>query len=183
MHAALIPHPTTPSSAVQAIEATVSRGAADVLSVRYCVRGALANIRWPRTDAPQRTDRLWEHTCFEAFVRALDERSYIELNFAPSGRWAAYRFIDYRSGMSDLNMAQPPHIVCGIDGSQMELHATVDLSGCVAANAGVQLALCAVIEDRGQHKSYWALAHPSERPDFHRADAFTVELKPNGANV
>lgn len=181
MHAALIPHPTTPSSAVQAIEATVSRSAASVLSVQYCVRGALNSILWPRTDAPQRTDRLWEHTCFEAFVRGPDERSYIELNFAPSSRWAAYRFTDYRTGMSDLSLAHPPHIVCRFEDTQMELHATVDLSGCVVANGSLQLALCAVIEDQGQHKSYWALAHPSERPDFHHPDAFTMDLEANGA--
>ena len=183
MRAALIPHPTTPSSAVQAVEVTVSRSAADVLSVGYCVRGALNDIRWPRTDVPQRTDRLWEHTCFEAFVRAPDERSNIELNFAPSGRWAAYRFTDYRTSMSELHMAQPPHIVCRIEGDQMELHATVDLCGCVTDNGALRLALCAVIEDQDQHKSYWALAHPSERPDFHHADAFTMKLEPNGANV
>jgi hypothetical protein len=176
MHAALIPHPKTPSSAVRTIEATVSRGTADVLSVRYSVRGALNGIRWPRTDAPQRTDRLWEHTCFEAFLRTPHERSYIELNFAPSGRWAAYRFTDYRAGMSDLDVTRPPHIISRIENDQMELHATLDLSGCVAGDRAMRLALCAVIEDQDQHKSYWALSHPGERPDFHRADAFAMEL-------
>jgi hypothetical protein len=85
--------------------------------------------------------------------------------------------------MRDLNVTHAPHIVCRIEDNQMELHATVDLSGCVAANGGLHLALAAVIEDQDQHKSYWALAHPSERPDFHHADAFTMDLELNGATL
>jgi hypothetical protein len=177
MHAALIPHSTTRSSAIQSLEAIVALDAANILSLRYRVHGVLDCIRWPAADVPQRTDRLWEHTCFEAFVRVPGERSYVELNLAPSGRWGAYRFTDYRTGMSDLDVARPPHIVCRIDGNQMELHATADLSGCIATNADLQLALAAVIEDQDEQKSYWALAHPSERPDFHDAAAFTMDLR------
>jgi hypothetical protein len=38
------------------------------------------------------------------------------------------------------------------------------------------LGLTAVIEDRAQVLSYWALAHASEKPDFHRAESFVAAL-------
>ena len=34
----------------------------------------------------------------------------------------------------------------------------------------------AVIEDKARVLSYWALKHPAEKPDFHHADSFVVEL-------
>jgi hypothetical protein len=38
------------------------------------------------------------------------------------------------------------------------------------------LALAAVLEDRDGRLSYWALEHPSERPDFHHPNSFVLEL-------
>jgi hypothetical protein len=38
------------------------------------------------------------------------------------------------------------------------------------------LALSAVIETLDGAKSYWALAHPPGKPDFHHADCFAIEL-------
>lgn len=42
----------------------------------------------------------------------------------------------------------------------------------------VQAAICAVIEEADGTKSYWALAHPPGKPDFHHADGFVLELEP-----
>ena len=36
--------------------------------------------------------------------------------------------------------------------------------------------LTAVIEEQGGTKSYWALAHPAERPDFHDPACFVATL-------
>jgi hypothetical protein len=38
------------------------------------------------------------------------------------------------------------------------------------------LGLSAVIEETSGAKSYWALAHPPGRPDFHHADGFALML-------
>ena len=46
------------------------------------------------------------------------------------------------------------------------------------ANASWRLGLSAVIEDTSGGKSYWALAHPPGKPDFHHADCFALELPP-----
>ena len=34
----------------------------------------------------------------------------------------------------------------------------------------------AVIEEADGTKSYWALAHPSDKPDFHHPDSFALDL-------
>jgi len=39
-----------------------------------------------------------------------------------------------------------------------------------------RLSLSAVIEQADGRLSYWALAHPPGKPDFHRADCFTCEI-------
>ena len=39
-----------------------------------------------------------------------------------------------------------------------------------------RLGLTAVIEEAGGRLSYWALRHPAERPDFHDAGGFALEV-------
>jgi hypothetical protein len=41
-----------------------------------------------------------------------------------------------------------------------------------------QLGLSVMIEERGGRKSYWALAHPSGKADFHHPDCFAHEFSP-----
>ena len=41
-----------------------------------------------------------------------------------------------------------------------------------------RLGLSALIEDRAGHMSYWALAHPPGKPDFHHKDCFAYEFAP-----
>jgi hypothetical protein len=40
----------------------------------------------------------------------------------------------------------------------------------------LRLAITAVIEDSQGALSYWALAHPASRPDFHHHNGFVLEL-------
>ena len=51
------------------------------------------------------------------------------------------------------------------------------LSG-LPRNALWRLGLSALIEDTSGRKSYWALAHPPGKPDFHHADCFAHEFSP-----
>jgi hypothetical protein len=41
-----------------------------------------------------------------------------------------------------------------------------------------RLGLSALIEETSGRKSYWALAHPPGKPDFHHADCFAHEFLP-----
>jgi len=55
---------------------------------------------------------------------------------------------------------------------------TLDIGWLLRLRAGsaLRLGLTAVVEDRAQGLSYWALKHVAEKPDFHRADSFQVVL-------
>ncbi|MGA7532761.1 MAG: hypothetical protein WBW27_12825, partial [Pseudolabrys sp.] len=82
------------------VEVEIARPRADSLVLSYIVTGRMSEIRMPHATTAARSDELWRHTCFEAFVRASSGAEYYEFNFAPSTHWAAYRFSGYRSGMS-----------------------------------------------------------------------------------
>ena len=91
-------HPDSRSFAVRHIEVETARPRADSLVLSYIVTGTMSDIRHAARQAATRGDELWQHTCFEAFVRASSGAEYYEFNFAPSTQWAAYRFSGYRSG-------------------------------------------------------------------------------------
>jgi len=120
-------------------------------------------------------DGLWQRTCFEAFVRQGDN-AYVEFNLSPSGQWAAYDFDSYRSGMRNREVLAPKITV---ESGPFEVVLTADLD---VADLSGALALSAVIEETDGTKSYWALAHPPGRPDFHHAACFAAALPaPNEA--
>lgn len=117
----------------------------------------------------ERVDGLWRTTCFEAFAGV--SAGYAEYNLSPSGAWAAYAFDDYRQGMSPLDQAAPM-IVTRRAADLFVLTADVVLPRGVDERIG----LSAVIETLDGVISYWALAHPSDKPDFHHPDSFVLEL-------
>ncbi|HEX2827531.1 MAG TPA: DOMON-like domain-containing protein [Burkholderiales bacterium] len=140
------------------------------IEVRYTLTGDLDRLRMPEPSLPRFADNLWQHTCFELFVR--DERSdaYLEFNFAPSGEWAAYAFDAYREGMRRIDAT--PRIACSRSGDAFVLDAMVPAQMI----AGADFALSAVVEELDGTLSYWALRHPSGKPDFHHRDAFALHL-------
>jgi hypothetical protein len=163
-------HPHSRCEAVTSIEVEAARVAADRLLLRYHLTGLIADLRIPRQAASERTDLLWEHTCFEAFLEAGAGTAYYEFNFSPSTRWAAYRLEDYRSGMTVASAGPRLEIRSGSD--WLKLSATIQLP----PDAGSALSLSAVIEEAGGRKSYWALAHPAGEPDFHHGDCFAAQV-------
>jgi hypothetical protein len=165
-------HASTPSPFVRSL--SVSVGNSDrQLSLRYTLEGEIARLRIPSARAPARVDELWRHTCFEAFVKSQGSAEYLELNFAPSGEWAAYQFSDYRAGMSPATSISAPAISGARTPSHLELSASVNIPSVRSGHA--RLALCAVVEDDEGRVSYWALAHPHGRPDFHHEDGFVLD--------
>ena len=168
-------HPDTPSRAVTAIELQLAMLASGRLRTRFHVDGVLDDIALPDPAPPERADGLWRTTCFELFVHDQAGSGYIEFNFSPSSRWSAYRFSDYREFETELGCAQPPKIE--LDAS--ETHLTLEVELDIPRNAG-KLALSAVIEESDGTKSYWALAHPLGKPDFHHKDCFALTLPAPG---
>ena len=161
-------HPDCACEAVTRVEVEVVRRPGR-LALLYRVSGPM-DVLLPRATAPERANSLWQHTCFEAFIHLTDE-AYLELNFAPSTQWAAYRFDSYRDGMRKADM-RPPRIDVRTTDDSLELEAEFDLPG----ETPVRLGLSAVIEEKNGTKSYWALAHPPGDPDFHHPDCFALEL-------
>ena len=179
MRVTLEPHPDNLAPGLR-IAAEAQRAGPGRLVLRYVVTGETATLRLPPPAPPGRADGLWKHSCFEAFVRAPGEAGYVELNFAPSGQWAAYGFSDYRTAMAPLDALPPPEIEAQLHGDRYELAASVELDSALGlpAEGPWQVGLSAVIETRDGSKSYWAAAHPPGDPDFHHRDCFALELPP-----
>jgi hypothetical protein len=175
-------HPDFGCAAAASVDVEVERPDPVTLTLVYRVQGSPADLRLPPAGTPERTDGLWEHTCFEAFVRAGADAPYVEFNFAPSLQWAAYRFSGYRRGMRAAE-TRPPALRVHSGKGHFELHATLRLEGLadLPSTALWKLNLSAVIEEANGGKSYWALAHPAGKPDFHHPACFTHELQPPAA--
>jgi hypothetical protein len=178
----LLAHPSAQPGATQdlvrELSVQITRPAPDQLALEYRLAGDLASLRLPEPRASLRSDGLWRHSCFEAFIGHAGAGDYWEYNFSPSGAWAAYHFTGYREGMAPLMKGAAPQVQQKIGSESCEVLATVDLSWLAksSAGAGLRLGLAAVIEDRAHVLSYWALKHPSGKPDFHHADSFVVTL-------
>jgi hypothetical protein len=180
MRQALRLHPDSLSSAVTHIDVDVARPHAGSLLLSYSVTGKIGELRLPPVITAARTDELWRHTCFEAFVGNSADDAYYEFNFSPSTQWAAYRFDSYRSGMQVAAGMSAPRIDVQSSPGCYTLQATLALDWLSRSQGDVRwrLGLSAVIEETSGRKSYWALAHPPGKADFHHSDCFTQELPP-----
>src|SRR4051794_40201102 len=179
MRQSLRRHPDSASTAETDVSVSVVRLRPDSLRLSYVVTGNISAISMPPAAAATRGDRLWEHTCFEAFVRVSSGAGYYEFNFSPSTQWAAYIFTGYRSGMSVAEICAPD-IEVRSSADSYTLQATLELGSLPGLSRGSawRVGLSAVIEGAGGRKSYWALAHPPGKPDFHHQDCFACELWP-----
>ena len=173
-------HPDTRSFAAQGVEVEIARSRAGGLALSYVVTGIMNEVRIPPMKAAQRVDGLWQHTCFEAFIRAPSGAKYYEFNFAPSKQWAAYRFGGYRSEMCVADEISAPTIEVRSSPDSFTLEASLELDNLLVLprETSWRVGLSAIVEEMNGRKSYWALAHPPGKPDFHHADGFAFELAP-----
>ena len=179
MRQALRLHPDSLCFAATHIEVEVARPRAGSLILNYFVTGKISDLRMPPVmAAAARADELWGHTCFEAFLRMSPGEAYYEFNFAPSTQWAAYRFDSYRSGMRVATEISAPRIEVQSAPECYALQASLELDelSSLPPDAISRLGLAAVIEDTNGRKSYWALAHPPGKADFHHSDCFAQEF-------
>ncbi len=173
-------HPDSRCFAAANIEVEIERPQTNSLVLSYIVTGKISDICMPPVMAAARSDELWRHTCFEAFVRSSLGAEYYEFNFAPSTQWAAYRFNSYRSGMcvaAEIS-ALPIEMRSSPDGYTLQATLDLDRLSSLPRDASWRLGLSAVIEDISGCRSYWALAHPPGKPDFHHSDCFAYEFFP-----
>ena len=177
MRRALKLHPDCHAPDVRAIEVEFSRDRSGHVELSFMLHGRLDALRIPTAATPQRRDGLWQHTCFEAFVRAAPGAAYREFNLSPSGEWAAYCFRAYREGMITSEL-EPPGIDVKVEGEQLTLRAKLAPGGPPdQAPATIwRVGLSAVVEAKSGDKSFWALSHPPGKADFHHEDCFAIEL-------
>jgi hypothetical protein len=165
----LVRHPASRCDAINAIDVEI-----DGPMVTFDVRGRIGELLIPPPAPPERTDGLWQHSCFELFVGEEGE-GYEEFNFSPSGQWAAYAFSGYRTGMAPLDIA-PPLIETEVSEDRLVVRVTLQQE----RRGRCRIGLSAVIEEKGGNLSYWALNHPPGAPDFHHRDCFALDLPPAG---
>jgi hypothetical protein len=171
-------HPTTPCESIQRLDVRLSFQSPGIVTLRYTLRADMSRIRVGTEVTPGPADRLWKHTCFEAFLQPGASRGYYEFNFSPTKQWAVYRFDAYREGMTPMQMANPPEISTRKALDHLEVLATFPLpfSETAGAARGAKLALAAVVEEESGRLCYWSGRHPQGKPDFHHPDGFAFEL-------
>lgn len=178
METTLWADPAFPCSAIETIAVSAERVSRTLLHFRYAVVGDISQLRIPPPAPPFRTARLWEATCLEAFLRADGENGYLELNFSPSGQWAAYAFTHYRRGMANAPLPAAPEIAVRRSADRLEVQVAVSPS----LGAGpYSLNVAAILENLGGERSFWAASHPTSGPDFHHPSCFIQQLPPAAA--
>jgi hypothetical protein len=172
-------HPTVTAPEVRSLNARLEFREDGALQLRYLLDAHVPRLRVPPPAAASRTDELWKHTCFEAFVKPHGAAFYYEINLSPSSQWALYRFDSYREGMRPVEAAKPPAISVQSSDFRLELRAVVNLDDLpeLRDSTHLDVALAAVIESADGRVSYWALRHPAEKPDFHHTDSFVSVLR------
>ena len=173
----LSPHPTTPPAdpdfKVWAnVDYAGALGATATVNIWFGISAPPSRFVIPGGSDPERADELWRTTCLEAFLKECGRDAYREWNFAPSGQWAAYDFSGYREGMREAEVPSPPYVRMEDNLTWWTLGATI----AVDADRQWKLGLSAILEEKDGAKSYWALSHPTEKPDFHAADCFAAQL-------
>jgi hypothetical protein len=176
----LIHHPDTADAAIKAlyigVKAHFQNGE---LWLYYDLVGALGNLLIPEPQKPSETDELWQHTCFEAFIAVEEDEvyPYHEFNFSPSGHWAAYAFGDYRE-RKQWRAQSAPAINCMRSQEGLSIKTVIKEADLPhnPLNRPYRLGLSAVLETKQNELSYWALFHPSGKPDFHHRSGFTLSF-------
>lgn len=174
----LRPHPALPPDSSCRVEAGAELDAsAAVLRLHFRVEGDVARLRLPAPGSALRHDGLWQHSCFEAFLRPEASDIYYEFNFSPSGDWAAYRFAGHRNGRTSPELPAPV-VRTSRGAEQFELIAEIPLVALpeLASAPALGAGLTAVIESETGGLSYWALAHRGDKPDFHDPATFLCRV-------
>ena len=125
---------------------------------------------------PLRQFDLWEHTCCELFLGVKDSPQYWEFNLSPAGHWNVFRMSDYRQNLAEeMAFETLPFQVCD-RADYLEITLNIDLARIIPPKQHLEVGITAVIEDRQNQLSYWALTHPGKAADFHLRSSFAIAL-------
>lgn len=176
----LLRHPDSVETAAAEISAACDWAGPGQLTLSFTLRGDIGHIALPPLAAGKRTDHLWEATCFELFIARHGDTGYWEANVSPSTHWAVFRLSGYRENRTDDLAAKISDTKLTQSSEQLSLTAHITLPDLTdTAPQDYRIGLSAIIQNRLQETSFWALAHPPGPPDFHHADCFTGEIMEN----
>jgi hypothetical protein len=167
----LICHPRTPAQTPAGVTVTTGPCGTGIRLV-FTLVAEPGSVHIPAPGPGRRRDGLWRTTCFELFAMGGDRPAYHELNFSPSGDWAAYRFDGYRRGGCEL-VAPGPSVRRHAGPGRLALEVRLGAAH-LPPGGRVDLGLAAVVESTGGRRSYWALRHPGAAPDFHHPEGFAL---------
>lgn len=172
----LIPFISSPITEGFRLVVTVVRRA-NVIELMFKLTGEVNTLFMPgRCRKPVRKDSLWQTTCFEMFVREPNKNMYLEVNISPSGCWNVYTFADYRMSMMEEELADLSRTKISVSESSCIVESNLDVGDLFGVDAPLQVGLSSVLNHQQGEKSYWALVHPGEVPDFHHQDSCVIVL-------
>ena len=169
----LVPHPAYAPKSVNSVTSRIVGRDPNWLRVRWRIEGVQSLIV-PKFAGRGRADGLWQTTCYELFVKPRGGTAYLEFNLSPSERWNVYAFDAPRTGMRELPMDREPDCTMRLGSSFAIFDAAIPVD--VIPSADCDYGMTCVIEEQGGTKSYWALCHAGDAPDFHEPACFTGEL-------
>ncbi|MBU2538364.1 MAG: DOMON-like domain-containing protein [Proteobacteria bacterium] len=158
-----------------AIHGTIER-TERAIAISFLLQGNMNDIVLPTAPEPKRCDNLWQATCFEMFWGEEGKTRYWELNLAPTGAWNVYAFTDYRTEMRQEERIAEPVITTARTPDTFSLTAELEIANLHAAQSPLRIGISTVIQHQDNRLSYWALAHPAEKPDFHAPQTFLIRV-------
>lgn len=177
----------SPDAQLPEIDGIITRSNSTLL-IEYLITDPVNSIIWPVTKPDTlatRRDELWQHTCFEVFVRprsrpdTQQQQNYWEFNFSPTADWNSYRFAAYRSQMEiEEGIQTISSSLTRPDQQRTRLSIEVPLTDALQSTDW-SVGICAVIEDKSHALHYYALTHCAKQPDFHSSDSYILTLNRN----
>lgn len=147
-----------------------------VLAFSFLLQGKVDDLILPPATGANRRDNLWQATCLELFWAEESSENYWELNLAPSGGWNVYTFTGYRTGMRQEERVAEPLITTERTPATFALTAELGITQLHAQDAPLRIGVSTVLQHRDSRLSYWSLAHPAEKPDFHAPQCFLLRM-------
>ncbi len=147
------------------------------LNIEYVLKGKLSTIIIPQGNKTfLRQYDLWEHTCFEFFLKLKGTAEYWEFNLSPSGDWNVFHFLNYRLNIAEEKAFNSLPFTIFQDEKYFKIEINLDLNAIGIADRDLDVAITAVVENKDRQLSYWALTHPYIEADFHHQDSFILSV-------
>lgn len=168
------PAPDLPQIAITGLAARH----AGLLTLHYSLTGNIEDIFLPPLSLyPCRKDELWKTTCFECFLAIEDQPQYWEFNISPSGDWNIYHMDAYpRIAFREETSIHWLPFHFQMDDQGCFLKVAVNLLPIIREGQRIKIGITAVIQSADGDITYWALAHPAPRADFHLKESFICSL-------